>query len=163
MTKKIVLILTSIWWGWTALVDFAIVPTVFRTIPDFFQAGELGIALFSKLNLFELVIATALVIACVYQLRIHKQGKIQLIASLCAWVIVIFYVGYLTDKLIELTDLWMKADASNQVGIAGIIDIQQEHQYYHRVYVGLDSLKLLCLTFMLAAGLWERKSVHAKT
>lgn len=162
MTKKLILILTSIWWGWTALIDFAVVPTVFRTILDFFQAGELGIALFSRLNLFEVVIATALVVACAYQLRTMRQGKIQLIAAIGAWLIVLFYVGFLTDKIVELTALWKKADASDQLGIAGIIDIQQEHRYYHQVYVGLDSLKLLFLTFILAAGLWSRKGSHAQ-
>ena len=56
MTKKLILILVSIWWGWTAIIDFAVVPTVFAIVNDFFNAGELGIALFSKLNLLEVII-----------------------------------------------------------------------------------------------------------
>lgn len=143
MTKKIVLILLSLWWGWTALIDFAVVPTVFRTIHDFFNAGELGIALFSRLNIFELIVSTILM-GLFWRLA---KWRFALLAV--AWIIVLVYFFYLTPKITHLTALWKEAESLKQVGIAGIQDIQQEHQLYHRIYVGLDSLKLLILTFVL--------------
>ena len=143
MTKKVLLILLSIWWGWTVIIDFAVVPTVFSVINDFFNAGELGIALFSKLNNFELVISALLIVLSL------KQGKLRLGLMICAWMIVMFYFSYLTPKLTHLTLLWKEADAAGLTGIAGIADVQQEHQFFHRVYVGLDSLKLLLLSFAL--------------
>lgn len=149
MTKKIALILVSIWWGWTVIIDFAVVPTVFRVITDFFNAGELGIALFSKLNLFEIVLSSLLIVISLIQLKNTGRGKIQLALALSAWAIVMFYFAYLTPKIIHLTDLWKTAETVNKLGLAGINDIQQEHQFFHRMYVGLDSLKLLILTFIL--------------
>ena len=162
MTKKLILILASIWWGWTAIIDFAIVPTVFKVINDFFNAGELGIALFSKLNLLEVILASLLVVVAALQLKQEARGKIQLFLACSAWLIVIFYFSYLTPKLIELTDLWKEAELVNKIGIAGINDIQQEHQSYHRMYVGLDSLKLLILTFILGMSLFKKEASLAK-
>jgi hypothetical protein len=149
MTKKIALILVSIWWGWTVIIDFAVVPTVFKVINDFFNAGELGIALFSKLNTFEMIVSTLLIVVSVFHFKKSGRGKIQLGLAVAAWMIVMFYFAYLTPKIISLTDLWKQAETVQKLGIAGINDIQQEHQFYHRMYVGLDSLKLLILSFLL--------------
>ncbi len=149
MTKKIALILVSIWWGWTVIIDFAVVPTVFKIINDFFNAGELGIALFSKLNTFEIILSSLFIVVSAIHLKNSGRGKIQLGLAVAAWMIVMFYFSYLTPKIIHLTDLWKEAETVQQLGIAGINDIQQEHQFYHRMYVGLDSLKLLILTFLL--------------
>lgn len=149
MTKKIALILVSIWWGWTVIIDFAVVPTVFRVINDFFNAGELGIALFSKLNTFEVIVSSLLIVVSVFHLKKTGRGKIQLGLAVGAWIIVMFYFSYLTPKIIHLTDLWKEAETVQKLGIAGINDIQQEHNFYHRMYVGLDSLKLLMLSFLL--------------
>lgn len=149
MTKKIALILVSIWWGWTVIIDFAVVPTVFKIVNDFFNAGELGIALFSKLNLFEILVSSLLIVVSVIYLKQSGRGKIQLALAVSAWAIVMFYFAYLTPKIIYLTDLWKTAETVQKLGLAGINDIQQEHQFYHRMYVGLDSIKLLILTFLL--------------
>lgn len=149
MTKKIALILVSIWWGWTVIIDFAVVPTTFKIIHDFFNAGELGIALFSKLNTFEVIVSSLLILVSVFHHKNSGRGKIQLGLALSVWMIVMFYFAYLTPKIISLTDLWKEAETVQKLGVAGINDIQQEHQFYHRIYVGLDSLKLLILTFLL--------------
>ena len=162
MTNKIVLILASIWWGWTALIDFAVVPTVFRVVNEFFNAGELGIALFSKLNLLEVIISTALILVLALHFKKSGRGKIQLLLACCAWVIVMFYFSYLTSKITTLTSLWKEAELSNKLGIAGINDIQQEHQFYHRIYVGLDSLKLLILTFILSISFFRKEETLGK-
>lgn len=143
MTKKFTLILLSLWWGWTALIDFAVVPTVFRTIHDFFNAGELGIALFSKLNILELILAPLLI----FLFWGKSKWRLGLVITLS--LIVIFYASYLTPKITQLTELWKKAEALNQLGISDIRDIQQEHQFFHKLYVALDTVKLLVLSFLI--------------
>lgn len=156
MTKKIALILVSLWWGWTVIIDFAVVPTVFKVIHDFFNAGELGIALFSKLNFFEILVSSLLIVVSVIHLKDSGKGKLQLALSISAWAIVMFYFAYLTPKITLLTDLWKEAESVQKLGIAGIQDIQQEHQYYHRLYVGIDSVKLLILTFLLGLDVFRK-------
>ena len=158
MTKKLLLILVSIWWGWTALIDFAVVPTLFRVVNDFFNAGELGIAVFSKLNVLEAIVSSLLIFIITLNLKKEGRGKIQFLLAIGAWFIVVFYIVYLTPKLTVLTSLWKEAELTNQIGIAGINDIQQEHQSYHRMYVGLDSLKFLILSFLLGLNLFKAEA-----
>lgn len=157
MTKKIFVALVSMWWAATALVDFAVVPTVFSTVTEFFNAGEIAIALFFKLNKFELVVSSLLIIFALLNLRSEGRGKTQLTLACCVWMIVMFYFSYLTPKITALTTLWRDAELSNTIGIADINDIQQEHQFYHRIYVGLDSLKFLFLTFILGLSIFRKE------
>jgi hypothetical protein len=157
MIKKIILTLVSIWWGWTVIIDFAVVPMVFRIINDFFNAGELGVALFSKLNIFELIASSLLLIIASSSVLIYKKEKTTFALILSAWIITLIYFFYLTPKLLMLTELWKKADSANQIGISGISDIQQEHQFFHKIYVTIDSLKLFILSIILGLQLFKRE------
>ena len=73
-----------------------------------------------------------------------------------AFFIVMVYFSFLTEKIVTLTELWKKADQSGKIGIVGIVDVQQEHQFYHRIYVGLDSLKLLFLSFIIGISIFRK-------
>lgn len=152
MTKKLALVLVSIWWGWTVIIDFAVVPTVFRVIHDFFNAGELGIALFSKLNLFEILVSSLLIVLCVLNLKQYRKGKLELSLSISAWAIVMFYFAYLTPTITHYTKLWKVAEFSAD----GLVDYQQQHQFYHRLYIGLDSVKLLILTTLMSLNVFRK-------
>ena len=162
MTKKIILVLVSIWLGWTVLIDFAVVPAVFRVIKDFFNAGELGINLFSILNSFELIVSSFLFGLIVFEFYNKRTSKLQLLLGALASLIIWIYVSYLTPKLIELTRLWQQADTTNQIGIQGIQDIQQEHQYFHRLYVTLDSVKLGLILGLLGISLFSKEKFFEK-
>ena len=146
------LTLVSLWWGWTILVDFFVVPTVFKTINDFFNAGELGAALFSRLNSLELIVATLLVAVTGLKLKDSKQLLPHFILATLGFGIVMFYFSFLTPKVVALTDLWKTADNMGTVGIGKIPDIQQEHQFYHQLYIRIDAAKLIILTILLGLG-----------
>ena len=150
------LTLVSLWWGWTVLTDFFVVPTVFQTIHDFFNAGELGIALFSRLNFLELIVSSLLVIICGLKLRTSKQLLIFFIPVLVCWMIVMFYFSYLTPKLVTLTDLWKEAEKAGVTSLGNIPDVQQEHQFYHKLYIRIDSVKLIILTILLGMGVFKQ-------
>jgi hypothetical protein len=151
------LILISMWWGWTVLVDMFVIRTVFATITNFFEAGNLGIAVFSKLNNLELIVSTIVVAIIAYQLSQKKKVMTFLVLSVVVWLITMIYFVYLTPKLITLTDLWKATDSMGISGAAGISDIQQEHQFYHNLYIGMDVFKLLLLSIMMILGLWKEK------
>jgi hypothetical protein len=159
MTKRLSLGLISLWLGWTALVDLIVVPTVFSTIKDFFNAGELGVKLFSSLNNLEVVLATFLLAVLLHEFRKAKKNLLDIFLAFICFNIVMTYFAFLTPKLTTLTQLWQKADAQNLVGIAGFNDIQQEHQFFHRLYVGLDSLKLLLLSTLFLRFLFSKDQV----
>lgn len=152
-----VIILLAIWWAWTVLVDFFVIPTVFRTIDVFFMAGNLGIVVFSKLNNLEVIVSTALVAILTFQTRKNRKAFLLLSGSLVLWIIAMLYFTYLTPKITELTTLWKQADLVGSLGISHYPDIQQAHQFYHRLYVGIDTFKLLLLTVMLSYGVIKQE------
>lgn len=156
MINHIVLFLISIWWGWTVLTDFFVVPTVFKTINDFFNAGELGVALFGKLNSLEVIVGFILVILTIVSFKQKKTSKLILVLSSSCFLIVCTYFFYLTPKLAELTKLWQQAEAAGTQAIGGISDIQQEHQFYHQLYVKIDSIKLLLLSAHLVLSIKKK-------
>ncbi len=134
------LILLSFWLGWTVLVDFVVVPGVFRNIANFFEAGELGIYLFQRLNSLELVVASTVLAILVFIFRSNRRALPLLIAGFLVLAIVLVYFTWLTPKIEALTALWKIND-----------DVQQEHQYFHRLYLIIDSVKILLLVFMMVS------------
>ncbi len=138
-------------------MDMFIIRTVFSVIDNFFQAGDLGVAVFSKLNNLELLVSTALVGLLSYQVSKNKQAIKLLILSLMTWTISLFYIAFLTPKLSEMTELWKKADAIGTASINGIADIQQAHQLYHNLYIGTDVVKLILLTLILVLGIFKEE------
>ena len=145
------------WWGWTVLVDFFIIRTVFANIDNFFQAGNLGIAVFSKLNNLEVIVSSALVGVLSFQMTKNKKILPLLIMSVVAWIVAMTYFTYLTPKIIELTELWKKTDLMGLTAVAGIADVQQEHQFFHRLYIGIDTFKLVLLTVMIFFGAFKEE------
>ena len=152
-----ILVLLAIWWGWTVLVDFFVIPNVFRTLSNFFEAGELGIVVFSKLNNLELIAGSILVGMTAYLSSKNKKLLPLFIGSVLLWIIAMTYFSYLSPKITELTELWKTADKVGSMSIAGYSDIQLEHQFYHKLYIGIDSIKLLLITFLLGLGILKQE------
>ncbi len=122
------------------LVDFVVVPGVFRNIANFFEAGELGIYLFQRLNSLELVVASTVLAILVFIFRSNRRALPLLIAGFLVLAIVLVYFTWLTPKIEALTTLWKIND-----------DVQLDHQYYHRLYVIMDTIKILLLLFMMVS------------
>lgn len=160
LTLPLILILTSMWWGWTLLVDAFIIPTVFGYVEGFFLAGELGIAVFSKLNGLEVIVSSFLLALISLHFLRSRKPVILVIVSLLAWIIVMIYFSYLTPKIVELTKLWKQAEETGLSGIAGIPDIQQAHQFYHNLYIKLDVIKLIILSTMLGIAVWKQEELR---
>jgi hypothetical protein len=157
--SSLFLSLASFWWAWTLLVDFFVIRTVFKIVDSFWIAGKLGMALFTQLNLLELIVSTALVAILAIAARKKKEARLLFLAGVFTWIIAMTYFTYLTPKLIYLTELWQQADLIGLSGVAGIPDIQQEHQFFHKLYVGIDSLKFIVLSLMLGLGIFKQEKI----
>ncbi|MBY0515589.1 MAG: hypothetical protein K2P81_01685 [Bacteriovoracaceae bacterium] len=144
MSTVFALILSTIWFSWSLLVDFFIIPNVFQKIPDFFMAGNLGLAVFSKLNLLEFPLATLLMISLIFHFKKTQAQKWLMISGFLLLGIASIYLFSLTPKLSSLTATWEYAEKMGTLGPHGQ-DVQQLHQNYHRLYIGMDSVKMLLL------------------
>ena len=88
------------WFFCSAAVDFVAIPTVFKILTDNAIAGKIGVAVFKKFNLLEIVFALALVPAA---LNLGKGTKRRFVA-LCSFALLplpFFYRFYLTPKITE--------------------------------------------------------------
>lgn len=152
------LILVSMWWGWTILVDIFIVPVVFRHVDDFFKAGEFATSIFAQINILEIIVSSMLVGLMSFVTVKGRRMLPLFFITIVVFGISLTYFSYLTPKILELTGLWKQADLMGLVGIAGISDIQQEHHFFHNLYIILDVVKLLLLTIMLTFGITTKQN-----
>jgi hypothetical protein len=148
MPALIAFFLSSLWLGWTILVDFFVVPTVFQQVPDFFVAGNLGVAVFTKLNRLEFPLASSLFALICLHIKQTKRQHYLAIISIVLLTIAGLYLFSLTPKITELTAAWEYAEKMGTLGQGGQ-DVQQLHQSYHKTYIGLDTLKLLLISIQL--------------
>ena len=136
------LIFLSMWIACTGLVDFVVVRTLFAEIEDFFEAGKVGLSLFRQLNNWEIFFSFSLLLI---NLPFFYQRKENIIFFLCLFLVLLifFYVFFLTPELSRLSFLWQEVE-EGRLSLPGR-DIQQEHQFYHQLYIALDTLKLTVL------------------
>ena len=151
---SVLLILLSVWLGWTVLVDFIVVPGVFRNIENFFEAGDLGIYLFTRLNSLEVVLATAVLTVLIFIFRKNRKALPLLVSGVVVLAISLVYFSYLIPKIEELTELWKLSEAGKTIAVA---DVQQEHQYFHRIYVTMDTVKIITLLFMIGSSVGKEE------
>ncbi len=145
----------SFWLGCIVLTDFVVIRTLFSEMNDFFKAGFIGVKLFSKLNFLELIFATVILLSEIFLFIKSKKTIHFFLLFFILYSITFFNFIHLTPKLSDLTYLWYKADLMGLVGINGIKDIQQEHQFYHELYIMIDSVKIFILTASLSIFAWN--------
>ncbi len=143
------LVLLSFWMGWTMLVDFIVAPGVFRNIENFFEAGDLAIYLFRILNYLEVVVASFVLGILTFIFRKNRKAIPLFISAIIVTGIALTYFSWLIPKIDELTQVWKLSEAGKVIAVA---DIQLEHQFFHRVYVIMDTVKLLVLLFMMVSA-----------
>lgn len=154
MFARISLVILGAWLALTLFTDFVVIRTAFAITGDFFKAGDLGIALFNRLNDVEIFFGSFLVVAALKDAQVSGMKRIiGIILSLLLLGIALTYFSYLTPKITELTEIWKEAEALGVMNHQGVIDVQGEHQFYHRLYIGLDSVKIMTLLGLLGIRL----------
>lgn len=144
----LIAVLTS-WLALTCVIDFLVIPEVFAKVENFFKAGLLGASLFQKLNCVEVFFAIILLVLTGLDIKKSSRRRIHFLFSLILSSIAFFYAFFLTNKITSLTKTWIYLDSINKHGNKYIPDIQQAHQFYHELYIGIDSIKIVLLLITL--------------
>ncbi len=133
-------ILLSIWIAATCLVDFMVVPLVFKHTPDMMKAGLLAVDLFKRFNIVELVLSLLLGLNQFYLRKNLMTTLLQFMLSIFLFLLISFFLFWLSPS-IEAT--------ANMIISAGSAGAPSESLAYfntlHSSYVTLDSVKLLVL------------------
>lgn len=69
---KVVLIFLGGWFFSTIVVDFFAVPNVFRTVTNLYEAGRVGIKIFARFNILELIFAV-FTCSCFWKIPLGKN------------------------------------------------------------------------------------------
>ncbi len=147
MKTKFLLILTTIWLTMTATIDFLVLPTAFRVIKNLLLGGNLGIALFSRFNPLEMLFSlTILILMAVTEVQAKVAKTLALILSGLLVAISFIYYFFLTPKIVMTTRVIESLEGKTSEAMA---QAQLDHQFFHHLYVRMDSVKLVCLCVIL--------------
>jgi len=138
-------ILLAIWIAATCLVDFMVVPLVFKHTPDMMKAGLLAVDMFKRFNIVEMILSLLLGLNQFYLRKHLMTTLLQFILSIFLFLLISFFLFWLSPA-IEAT--------ANLIISAGTTASPSEHLAYfnnlHSSYVTLDAIKLLVIIFSFA-------------
>jgi hypothetical protein len=153
LSFKLFLFLLGAWLFCTILVDFVAVPAVFQTVTNRFEAGDVGMQVFTRLNFLE-VIFSVLLLTCAFLFRERIVWRKIFFTSLFSLMgLALYYSTFLSPEIIKLT-----------IGLRdGVVEtpayqaIEARHAFYHQLYIRLDSFKLLILVALSISVLKKRE------
>lgn len=154
--KLLLLVISSLWMGMTMSVDFVAVPLVFQTLTSLQEAGRLGIAVFLKFNSIEIFLSMVLFITSILEFLKNKNGRWPMtwvLFSILLTSLAVLYAFYLSPRIAFLGTEMHQFPLESEPYLA----IYKEHQFFHKLYVKLDSLKLLLLLTMIVSC-WRKIS-----
>ncbi len=156
--NKLTISLLVTWFVLTVFVDFFLIPSAFRQLADIFIAGELGITIFSKLNTFEIIFAVVLLGLSIFSYIKNPNNikKINIIIFIFLTSIASIYFFYLTSKIAHLTEIWKNSIVISE---AAIETVKSEHNFYHNLYIKIDTIKLVLLLFGIGISLNEKGEI----
>jgi len=158
-TKKYIntlLIIFTSWLATTLIIDFMIIPGAFRLLQDIEKAGQLGLYIFSHYNKIELIMG---VICLIASWKIFKYGRARLLPILAIMITLISlsYLFILTPQISMLREKHVELLHAHQVLSQ---EIKAQLMWYHRIYVGLDTFKILLLGCAMAFCLLFRPKIR---
>lgn len=138
------LMLVASWFVATIFIDFFAVPNVFRTVSSRDEASSLGVIIFSKFNLFELIFAL-LISLTIFKDYVKNNGKKVLLSF--SFLLLIFPALY----NFQYSPMIKK---NNELKIQNGEDetVQANLDFYHKLYVRTDAVKLFILLYVLVHG-----------
>ena len=151
VSVEMVLPLIVAWFLMTVLVDIVTIPTVFRNSSSITDAGKIGMTVFGRFNIFEIVFAFFVLIGAIVNFRILKNRKWLYFAA-PLFLLSLVYKFYMTPMITNTTYEIHKTEVSDpQYAV-----LQSRHAEYHNLYRTLDSSKLLFLLIFVGVVLSDR-------
>jgi hypothetical protein len=139
----------------TIFIDFFTVIAVFKNVSNIFEAGTVGMYVFSSFNKFELIFGISLLgISLINPLANVKVKRLMIFFSLTLLSIALYYNFFLSPKISTLTV------QMNDIGLGneGYRLLENSHETFHKRYISIDSIKLLLLLILLGLGIGKGRT-----
>lgn len=139
----------------TLVVDFISVPLVFKSLASKEEAGKIGIKIFSRFNWFEVIYGIVLFVSA-FLIKFHSPMKknAYAVVAVTLFALSISYFYYITPTIVELSGQMHSLSAGQELEA-----VQKSHDFFHKLYVKLDTLKLILL--LCGMGLLFEKGEQA--
>ncbi len=144
MKKLVNIFIPSILFAWflaSFFIDIMAVPLVFQNVSSRDEAARLGVLIFSRFNIVEMILVI-LLITSVYFSHFKKSFKIR--TSILTIIFPLYYISFLTQKIASLNE-----EKINAIDEKILSEIQVSLDFYHHLYVRMDGIKLLIILFLL--------------
>ena len=155
------LLIFASWFSMSCLINFVAIPAVFRNVSKLSEAGNVGMIVFGRFNGLELVCALLTALLFFYPILKNKVEvrffKLKSALQIFLIVLTCSYVFHLTPKIKDINT--NRALLSENGETQKLEALELEHDKYHKLYVKLDSVKLLSLLTLLAMGIRQEKIV----
>ena len=134
------------WFVATIFIDFFAVMAVFKNVSSIFEAGQVGMYVFTSFNKFEFIFSIILVaLSFLYGHPCKKINWTGKTISIILFLLAGYYLFFLSPTISALTIQMHEVG----IGNVGYETLEQTHQVFHKRYISLDSIKLLLLVVQI--------------
>lgn len=151
ISVELVLPFILAWLLMTVLVDIITVPTVFRNSSSIVDAGKIGMIVFGRFNIFEIIFGVIILIGAMINFR-STGNKKWLYFSIPLLILSLVYKFYMTPMITDTTfEIHKTAVADPMYAV-----LQSRHAMVHNMYKYFDSSKMLVLLIFAVVVLSDR-------
>lgn len=148
---ELVLPVVFAWFFMSVLVDIITIPTVFRNSSSIVDAGKIGMTVFGRFNIFEIIFALVVISGAWVKYRDLKH-KIWMFLAIPLVALSLIYKFYMTPMITNTTyEIHQTQTSDPQYAV-----LQEKHAFYHNSYRKLEYVKLLLLLGLGGAVLVNR-------
>ncbi len=137
---ELVLPIVTAWFLMSVLVDIITIPTVFRNSSNIVDAGKIGMTVFGRFNIFEILFGLIVLSGAVVKFRCLKEKK-WIVFAVPLVCLSFLYKFYMTPMITNTTYEIHKTDVADPA----YATLQEKHAFYHNSYRKLEYVKLLLL------------------
>lgn len=139
------------WFFMSVLVDIVTIPTVFRNSTSIIDAGKIGMTVFGRFNIFEIIFGLITLGGSVLMAKEMRNRK-WLIFAVPLLVMAFVYKFYMTPMITNTTYEIHQTDPASPM----YATLQEKHALYHNSYRKLEYVKLILLLGFGGVVLAER-------
>lgn len=149
MSLYLYFIFLSSWFFTSVLIDMVAIPAIFRNVSIISEAGTVGMIVFGKYNILEVLFSLGTLIT-LWLNRNIDYFKVLFGLLLVLLMIAMAYTFHLSPEITEINTKLYNDETSEQL----LTQLQASHDYYHQLYVGIEKAKVLMLFCVLVLSLY---------
>ena len=147
------------WFVATMFIDMMAVPLVFQNISSRDEAALVGVGVFKRFNNIELIVFLLSALLMKFT-NIFSMKDFLLKLSYLAFF-PFYYFFFLTNKIVSLN-----AKKMNEIDYKALELIQIDLDFYHQLYVRLDSIKIILIlisVILIIRQISKNISIHSES